>query len=79
MDIPFIELVSENLEAKQTAPPVPIDEKSFMTSTVKSLDTAMYTQSGILGSSSICLKYLFFLSLVLVGLMCHIGPLNPIL
>ena len=40
-------MVSENLDAKHTAPPVPIEAKFLITLTVKSLETAMYTQSGI--------------------------------
>ncbi|SVD19260.1 uncharacterized protein METZ01_LOCUS372114 [marine metagenome] len=48
---PSLELVSENLDAKHTAPPVPIEAKSLIAFTVKSLDTAMYTQSGMPGNS----------------------------
>ena len=36
-----LEFISENLEAKQTAPPVPKDSKTLITFTVKSLDTAI--------------------------------------
>ena len=39
--LPSFEFVSENLDARQTAPPVPDNAKSLMIFTVRFLDTAI--------------------------------------